>query len=70
LTCIDSVWLFLGEKRRFALLGVYGQPIFVDPEFKLVMVITAAARNARIGNESFAAERSAWRGIVAKYGSW
>ena len=36
-------WLFPGEKRRFALLGVYGQSIFVDPELKLVMVITAAA---------------------------
>jgi len=35
------------------------------------MVITAAARKASVGNESFAAERSAlWRGIVAKYGSW
>jgi CubicO group peptidase (beta-lactamase class C family) len=28
-------WLFPGEKRRFALLGVYGQSIFVDPELKL-----------------------------------
>ena len=64
-------WLFPGEKRRFALLGVYGQSIFVDPELKLVMVITAAARNASVGKEPFAAERSAlWRGIIAKYGSW
>jgi CubicO group peptidase (beta-lactamase class C family) len=61
-------WLFPGEKRRFALLGVYGQSIFVDPELKLVMVITAAARNASVGKEPFAAERSAlWRGIVARY---
>ena len=64
-------WLFPGEKRRFALLGVYGQSIFVDPELKLVMVITAAAKNASVGKEPFAAERSAlWRGIIAKYGSW
>jgi len=64
-------WTFPGEKRRFALLGVYGQSIFVDPELKLVMVITAAARNASVGKESFARERTAlWRGIVAKYGSW
>ena len=64
-------WLFPGEKRRFALLGVYGQSIFVDPELKLVMVITAAAKNASVGKESFAAERTAvWRGIVGKYGSW
>ena len=64
-------WTFPGEKRRFALLGVYGQSIFVDPELKLVMVITAAAKNASIGDEPFAAERSAvWRGLVGKYGSW
>ena len=64
-------WLFPGEKRRFALLGVYGQSIFVDPELKLVMVITAAAKNASVGKESFARERNAlWRGVVAKYGSW
>jgi CubicO group peptidase (beta-lactamase class C family) len=64
-------WLFPGEKRRFALLGVYGQSIFVDPELKLVMVITAAAKNASVGKESFARERSAlWRGVVGRYGSW
>jgi CubicO group peptidase (beta-lactamase class C family) len=64
-------WLFPGEKRRFALLGVFGQSIFVDPELKLVMVVTAAARNANVGKESFGRERDAlWRGVVAKYGSW
>jgi CubicO group peptidase (beta-lactamase class C family) len=64
-------WLFPGEKRRFALLGVYGQSIFVDPELKLVMVITAAAKNASIAKESMARERNAvWRGLVGKYGSW
>jgi CubicO group peptidase (beta-lactamase class C family) len=64
-------WLFPGEKRRFALLGVYGQSIFVDPELKLVMVITAAAKNASVGKEPLAAERDAvWRGMVGKYGSW
>jgi CubicO group peptidase (beta-lactamase class C family) len=64
-------WLFPGEKRRFALLGVYGQSIFVDPELKLVLVITAVARNASVGKEPFARERDAlWRGIVGQYGSW
>jgi CubicO group peptidase (beta-lactamase class C family) len=52
------------------LLGVYGQSIFIDPERKLVMVITAAARNARVGKESFGPERGAvWRGVIGKYGS-
>ena len=64
-------WLFPGEKRRFALLGVYGQSIFVDPELKLVMVITGAAKNASVGKEPFARERDAiWRGVVGKYGTW
>lgn len=64
-------WLFPGEKRRFALLGVYGQSIFVDPELKLVLVITAAAKNASVGKESLARERDAlWRGLVGQYGSW
>ncbi|THD64929.1 MAG: class C beta-lactamase-related serine hydrolase [Bradyrhizobium sp.] len=64
-------WLFPGEKRRFALLGVYGQSIFVDPELKLVMVVTAAAKNASVGKEPLAAERDAvWRGLIGKYGNW
>ena len=64
-------WLFPSEKRRFALLGVYGQSIFVDPELKLVMVVTGAAKNASVGKESFGRERDAlWRGVVNKYGSW
>ena len=64
-------WLFPSEKRRFALLGVYGQSIFVDPELKLVMVVTAAAKSANVGKESFGRERDAlWRGIIKRYGSW
>jgi CubicO group peptidase (beta-lactamase class C family) len=64
-------WLFPGEKRRFALQGVYGQSIFVDPELKLVMVITGAAKNANVAKEPFAMERDAvWRGMVRKYGRW
>jgi CubicO group peptidase (beta-lactamase class C family) len=53
------------------LLGVYGQAILVDPELKLVMVLTAAARNAEVGKESLGAERDAiWRGVIRKYGNW
>jgi len=64
-------WLFPGEKRRFALLGVYGQAIFVDPELKLVLVLTAAAKTANVGKETFGRERDAlWRGLVATFGSW
>jgi CubicO group peptidase (beta-lactamase class C family) len=64
-------WLFPGEKRRFALLGVYGQSIFVDPELKLVLVLTAAAKTANVGKETLGRERDAlWRGLVAAFGSW
>jgi CubicO group peptidase (beta-lactamase class C family) len=64
-------WPFPGEKRRFALLGVYGQAIFVDPELKLVMVTTAATKTADVVGESYPREGGAlWRAVVAKYGSW
>lgn len=64
-------WTYPGEKRRFALLGVYGQSIFVDPELKLVLVLTAVAKNASAGKESLAGERDAlWRGLVAAFGKW
>jgi CubicO group peptidase (beta-lactamase class C family) len=64
-------WIYPGEKRRFALLGVYGQSIFVDPELKLVMVITAVARNASSAKESLASERDAlWRSLVGMFGKW
>ena len=64
-------WLFPGEKRRFALLGIYGQSIFVDPELKLVLVVTGVAKTASVGNESLGRERDAlWRGVISKYGSW
>ena len=62
---------FPGEKRRFALLGVYGQSIFVDPELKLVLVLTAAAKTANVGKETLGRERDALcRGLVAAFGSW
>ena len=36
-----QIWLLPGEQRRFALLGIRGQIILVDPASKLVMVHTA-----------------------------
>ncbi|MDB5764486.1 MAG: serine hydrolase [Herminiimonas sp.] len=64
-------WLFPGEKRRFAFLGVYGQMIFVDPQLKLVMVQTAANATAKSGLTSLGREADAfWRGVVRQYGAW
>jgi CubicO group peptidase (beta-lactamase class C family) len=64
-------WTFPGERRRFALLGIHGQAIYVDPELKLVLVHTAAARNADTSQESLAAELGAlWLALVNRYGRW
>ena len=68
-----QTWLLPGSTRRFALLGVYGQSIMVDPALKLVVVHMAVAKDAS-GDASgtrLGAERNAlWHGIVARYGNW
>ena len=68
-----QTWLLPGSHRRFALLGIYGQAIMVDPDLKLVIVHMAAAKDAS-GDASgthMGQERGAlWRGIVAAYGNW
>jgi CubicO group peptidase (beta-lactamase class C family) len=64
-------WTFPTEKRRFAMLGVYGQMIFVDPELKLVMVQTTANATAKAGETTLGKNADAfWRGVVGHYGSW
>jgi CubicO group peptidase (beta-lactamase class C family) len=64
-------WTFPSDKRRFAMLGVYGQMIFVDPELKLVMVQTTANATAKAGETSLGKNADAfWRGVVKHYGSW
>jgi len=66
-----QVWTFPGEQRRFALLGVYGQTIYVDPAQKLVMVHLAANATAKAGQTSMGREVGAlWYGIVTHYGRW
>ena len=64
-------WLQGSEARRFVLLGVHGQAIFVDPANKLVMLHLAASESAKVGETSMARERAAlWRGVVQHYGKW
>ena len=61
-----QVWIFPGERRMFALLGVRGQTIFVDPASKLVMVQTAVRKQAV---DPSAVETTAlWRGLVRELG--
>ena len=40
-----QVWILPGAQRKFALLGIQGQIILVDPASKLVMVHTAVRKN-------------------------
>jgi CubicO group peptidase (beta-lactamase class C family) len=62
-------WTFPGPRRRFALIGVRGQVIFVDPELRLVLVQTAVWKTA--GDRGARADLLAlWRAVVEKYGSW
>ena len=64
-------WTYPTESRRFALLGVFGQSIFVDPKLRLALIITAAQRDASSIGDGYGAERNAlWRGIVERYGAW
>jgi CubicO group peptidase (beta-lactamase class C family) len=64
-------WTFPGASRRFALLGVFGQSIMVDPQLRLALVITAAQRDPTSIGDGYGMERGAlWRSLVERYGSW
>jgi len=62
-----QTWIFPGERRMFAFLGIRGQAIYVDPQAKLVMVHTAVRRQA--GNDPGNREAvSFWFGVVRALG--
>lgn len=64
-------WTYPGKSRRFALLGVFGQSIFVDPQLRLALIITAVQNDPVSISDGFGIERNAlWRGIVERYGTW
>jgi CubicO group peptidase (beta-lactamase class C family) len=59
-------WTFPGPGHQFALLGVRGQAIFVDPASKLVLVQTAVWKSA--GDRAARAELLAlWHALVAQH---
>ena len=62
-----QVWLFPGQQRSFALIGIRGQLIFVDPISKLVMVHTAV-RKQPSDPASYADPIALWLGVVAQLG--
>lgn len=62
-----QVWLLPGEPRRFALLGIRGQIILVDPATKLVMVHTAV-RKKPSEPSSYAEPLALWFAVLGQLG--
>ena len=61
-----QTWIFPDEPRMFALLGIRGQTIYVDPSRRLVMVHTAVRK---LPVDPAGAETVAlWRGVVRDLG--
>jgi CubicO group peptidase (beta-lactamase class C family) len=63
-----QVWLFPGEPRRFAFLGVRGQSILVDPQSRIVMVHTAV-RKRPSGDPAAREGRVLWQAVVGTLGN-
>ena len=59
-----QVWLMRGQRRQFALLGIHGQAILVDPGLRLVLVHTAV-RLKPSGDPGNAEMYALWRALVA-----
>jgi CubicO group peptidase (beta-lactamase class C family) len=62
-----QIWLFPGAERRFVLLGIRGQMIFVDPATKLVMVHTAVRPKA-VDRTASAETIALWLAVVDQFG--
>jgi CubicO group peptidase (beta-lactamase class C family) len=62
-----QVWLLPGADRRFVLLGIRGQMIFVDPATKLVMVHTAV-RAKPVDRAASAETIALWMAVVDQLG--
>ncbi len=61
-----QIWLLPGARRQFALLGIHGQVIFVDPAAHLVMVHTAVRVQAT-GDPMAGEVVALWRAVVQRY---
>jgi CubicO group peptidase (beta-lactamase class C family) len=62
-----QTWLLPGEQRRFALLGIRGQIILVDPASKLVMVHTAV-RQKPFEEGSLSEPLALWFAVLRQLG--
>jgi CubicO group peptidase (beta-lactamase class C family) len=61
-----QVWIMAGERRMFALRGIRGQAIYVDPASRLVMVHTAVRKQAR--DPGVREANALWRSLVQQLG--
>ena len=62
-----QVWILPGQQRRFALIGIRGQMILVDPASKLVMVHTAVRQNPS-APASNAETVALWSAVIEQLG--
>jgi CubicO group peptidase (beta-lactamase class C family) len=61
-------WTCPGPLRRFVLVGVYGQFVFVAPDLRLVMVQMSAGANAKNADTALALEAHAlWQGLLTHF---
>ena len=60
-----QTWIFPGDRRMFALLGLHGQAIYVDPASRLVMVETVVSKDPA---SSRAESIALWQAIVKQLG--
>jgi CubicO group peptidase (beta-lactamase class C family) len=59
-------WLMPGVRRQFALIGVFGQALYVDTQAKLAMLHLAINATPRADGTTMGRERDAlWRGGVS-----
>jgi CubicO group peptidase (beta-lactamase class C family) len=63
-----QVWLLPGDRRQFALRGIYGQTMLIDPQTRTVLVHTAARPNAT-HNGGEAELMALWNALVAQRAS-
>jgi CubicO group peptidase (beta-lactamase class C family) len=62
-----QVWILPGAQRRFALIGIRGQMILVDPASKVVMVHTAVRRKP-VDPAAQAETMALWSAVVEQIG--
>jgi CubicO group peptidase (beta-lactamase class C family) len=62
-----QTWIVPGPERQFALRGLRGQAVFVDPTSRLVMVHTAAGEVADAGGSETLA---LWLGVSTSLAGW